>query len=218
MQKFYIGTATDAGIFSTATIQHTYYPVGGRSYTSSSTGTLRFSYFLNLGATFNFNFSRHIGAYTGLDIKNIGYIESYNGFTYKRRTYNIGAPIGIKVGNMAPKGTYVFLGGGAEIPIEYKEKIFQIKSQKTKINEWLSNRTPLVMPYVFAGVAINRGYTFKVQYYPTNFMNPDYTDSKGNQPYAGTEAHLILFSLGFAIPLSKHHDIMKKVVSELPTM
>jgi hypothetical protein len=219
VQRFYIATAMDAGIFSSATIQHTPLPPpGSPPVTTNKAGTLRFSYFINTGVTFNFNFSRHIGVYTGIDIKNVGYIESYNGFTYKRRTYSIGAPLGIKIGNMAPKSTYAFLGGGADLPIEYKEKIFQIKSQKTKINEWLSTRTAPVMPYIFAGIAVSRGYTFKVQYYPTNFMNPDYTDSKGNQPYLGTEVHLILFSLGFAIPLTKRHDIIKKEVSELHTM
>jgi hypothetical protein len=219
IQKFYVGTGMDAAIFSTATIQHTPLPPpGSLPATTNTLGTLRFSYFLNLGLTFNYNFNRHIGVYTGVDIKNIGYIETTNGYTNKRRTYTIGVPLGIKIGNMATKRAYVFLGGGTDIPFQYKEKIFQIKSQKTKINEWFSSRTPAVMPYVFAGLAINHGYTFKLQYYPANFMNPDFKDSKGNQPYFGTEVHLILFSAGFAVPVSKRHDLVKKSVTQLNTM
>jgi hypothetical protein len=40
------------------------------------------------------------------------------------------------------------------------------------------------MPYAFAGIAINKGFTFKAQYYPNNFLNPDFT-TNGIKPYAG---------------------------------
>jgi len=111
---------------------------------------------------------------------------------------------------------YGFAGGGMDLVLNYREKSFTKRSNKTKMNEWFSQRTPLVMPYVFAGVAINRGITLKAQYYPGNFINPDFTKN-GFKPYAGSEVHLLLISVGFAVPLSDRKDIMKMKVEELQT-
>ncbi len=221
IRKFYVGTATDAGIFSTATIQHTstlYNPAGGTSTTTSNTmGIVRFSYVINFGLTFNFNLARHLGVYTGIDLKNIGFIEHNNGGqTVKQRTYNVGAPIGIKIGNMADKGSYLFLGGGMDVAVNYKEKSFSIRNQKTKYNEWFSKATPTFMPYVFAGFAVRNMVSLKLQYYPNNFLNPDYIHDGYKQNY-GYNVHLMLLSLGFPMPIGKHKDIVKKHVTDLNT-
>ena len=221
IRKFYIGTGTDAGIFSTAMIQKTaQVPNPGGGYTNTTTnsmGILRFSYVINVGLTFNFNLSRHLGVYTGVDLKNIGFIEhANNSTTIKRRTYNIGAPIGIKIGNMAAKGSYLFLGGGADIPVNYKEKSFIVRNQKTKFNEWFSSATPSVMPYIFAGFAVRNTVSFKLQYYTGNFLNPDYIKSGYPSAY-GYDVHLILLSLGFPMPLGGHKDMVKKHVADLNT-
>jgi hypothetical protein len=218
IEKFYVGNSLDGAIFSTAMIQHTTNLVGGGTTTNNSSGTLRFTLVVNFGFTFNFNLSRHLGVYTGIDLKNIGFIEKFqDANTIKRRTYNIGAPLGIKIGNMAKKRAYIFLGGGMDIPVNYKEKTFVIRNQKNKNNYWLSDRTPAFMPYLFAGFAINRGATFKVQYYPNNFLNPDFV-SGGAKPYAGMDVHLILLSLGVNLRYGKHPDFVGKHVSELKTM
>jgi len=218
VRKFFIGTALDAGIFSTASIQQNYYNALGEQIGSKTTyGTLRFSYIINFGLTFNFNFGRHFGVYTGVDLKNIGFIEKPNGSeTIKQRTYNVGAPIGIKIGNMADKREYLFFGGGADVPINYKEKSFVVRNQKTKYNEWFSNATPLVMPYVFAGVAIPHGISFKFQYYPNNYINPDYSKNNYAMNY-GKTVHLMLLSIGFTAPFGKNPDIVKKRVADLKT-
>jgi Outer membrane protein beta-barrel domain len=178
---------------------------------------LRFTYGFNIGVSFNFNFSRHLGAYTGVDIKNIGFIEHNDGVTIKRRTYNIGAPVGIKIGNMAMRRTYVFFGGGVDAPFNYKEKHFQIRDQKTKFNEWFSDRTPAIMPYVFLGMAFKHGLTVKAQYYPNNYLNPDFTVN-GVKPYAGYDVHLFMLSLGISMYYTKHHDMVKKDAVKMNTM
>lgn len=218
VRKFFIGTALDAGIFSSGTIQRNYTSTGAPITPATNTyGTIRFSYIINFGLTFNFNFGRHFGVYTGVDIKNIGFIEKpYNNETIKQRTYNLGAPIGIKIGNMADKREYLFFGGGADVPINYKEKSFVIRNQKTKYNEWFSNATPSVMPYVFAGFAIPHGISFKFQYYPDNYVNPDYTRN-GYQLNYGTTVHLMLLSIGFTAPFGKNPDLVKKRVADLKT-
>jgi len=213
IRKFYIGTGADAGIFSTAMIQK---PAANNT-TANSMGILRFSYIINVGLTFNFNLSRHLGVYTGIDLKNIGFIEhENNSLTVKRRTYNIGAPVGIKIGNMAAKGSYLFLGAGADLPVNYKEKTFVVRNQKAKFNEWFSSATPAIMPYVFAGFALKNTVSFKLQYYPNNFLNPDYTRN-AVKPYYGYDVHLLLLSLGFPMPLGGHKDMVKKHVADLNT-
>ncbi len=207
MRRFYTGTSLDGAIFSTATIHNSGTSAAGN--TADKMGTLRFTYAVNTGFTFNFNPGRHFGLYTGIDIKNIGFIEkNAGGETVKRRTYTLGVPIGIKIGNMADKKPYLFLGGGADAPFNYKEKSFSIRDQKTKMNEWFSMRTPAILPYVFAGIAINHGFTFKAQYYPNNFLNPDFT-TNGVKPYAGYDVKLLLLSAGYAVPVKKNHGLIK---------
>jgi hypothetical protein len=173
------------------------------------------SLFLNAGFTFNWNLGRHFGIYTGIDVKNIGFIEkNAGGEIVKQRTYNLGVPLGIKIGNMVDKKFYVFLGGGADAPLNYREKTFVIRSQKTKFSEWFSQRTPSVMPYVFAGFAVSPGISFKIQYYPTNFLNPNFTDN-GVQPYTGYNVNLILLSIGYAVPLKKQKDSVELLEYQL---
>ena len=217
IEHFYIANSFDGGIFSSALIKHTSgapIPV-----TTDSYGKVRFSWFLNIGLSFNFNFSHHIGAFTGIDIKNIGYIENNSdASTVKHRVYTAGIPVGLKVGNMGRKRGYVFAGGGIDAPFHYKEKKFVVRGQKDlKFNEWFSQRTPTTMPYVFAGFVLNRGLIVKGQYYPGNFMNPGFTKA-GAQPYAGTDVQLMMLSLGATFRYGKHKDYVTKQVSELKTM
>lgn len=221
IQKFYVGGGLDGALFSSATIEKLAFPAGGSPVTVNSTARLRFSYIINTGVSFNFNFGRHIGAFTGIDIKNIGFIENMNSLITKRRTYNVGVPLGIKIGNMRKKGTYLFLGGGADVPINYREKTYVIRDQKTKFNEWFSERTPHIMPYVFVGMKLHKGFTVKAQYYPNNYLNPDFQtvlSSIPYKPYWGYNVHLMQLSFGYSMHYSKRHDAVKKQVSGLNTM
>lgn len=192
-RKWYWGNALDGAIFSTATMQRPGLP--------DRLGTLRFSLFFNFGFTYNYNFNNHVGLYTGVDIKNVGFIEKRGDSTIKRRTYNIGVPIGIKIGDMNSRN-YGFFGAGLDMPFNYKEKGFVNRSDKQKFNEWFSARTPTFMPYVFAGMAV-KGGTIKVQYYLTNFLSTDYVKG-GVKPYDGYNVHLLLVSFGMAINHPKH--------------
>src|SRR6185312_6277682 len=107
-------------------------------------------------------------------LKNVGFIEKRADTTIKHRTYNLGIPIGLKFGNMRDR-SYFFLGAGCDAPINYREKEFIKRGDKQKFNEWFSDRTPALMPYVFAGVSMAPGLTLKLQYYLNNYMNPDFT-------------------------------------------
>lgn len=198
-KSLYITSGIDGYLLSSSSLK--------TSTQSSSLTTPRFTMFLHIGALAHYDFSDHIGMYFGLGLKNIGFIEKYeidnSDWTTIRRTYNLGIPLALKIGNLKGNGTYFMLGGGVDFPIHFKEKTFTKRSSKTKEGEWFSNRTEQVMPYVFVGARFKPGVTLKAQYYIGNFMNTDYTavynTPSGNysvKPYAGYEVHTFLLSLG----------------------
>ena len=204
LRRHYFAGTLDGLIFSTASISSNQ---NGQN-SGANAGTLRFTGFVNIGITYHYNFSRHLGFYTGVDIKNVGYIDNVDGYTIKRRTYNIGVPLGIKVGNMSLRKPYLFAGGGLDVPFNFKEKKFPNgeRGHKVKFNEWFSNRTPALMPYVFAGVRFSNGISVKLQYYISNYLNTDYSDN-GVKIYAGDEVHLMLLSLGYIMPRGGHNTM-----------
>lgn len=192
IRKPYWGNSLDGMIFSTALIDHN----GDKSL-----GTLRFSMFLHIGGTYNYNFNNNVAVYTGLDLKNIGFIEkfkAFNNLTIKRRVYTLGIPVGLRLGNMKTRD-YFFLGGGLDVAFHYKEKSWSSIYRKSKYREWFSDQTQILMPYIFAGVAY-KGTTLKIQYYPGNFFNQDFKayDIGHNviKPYTGTKVNLLLVSIG----------------------
>ena len=197
VRRSFIGSGMDGALFSRTDLKNGNSPV-------------RFTYILNWGFTFNLNITRHLGVYTGIDVKNIGFIEQAGGITTKRRSYNIGAPVGIKIGNLALKKPYVFFGGGIDVPVNYREKSFAIRNQKTKFSEWFSERTPQTMPYMFLGLAVNRGATLKLQYYPGNFLNPNFQQN-GQKPYANYDVQIQMLSLGIAVPIKRYHPGMRLI-------
>lgn len=193
--RFYWSTGVDAFIFSSSHISK---PSG-----NDGLSTLRFSYILNVGFHYNYDFSRHVGLFTGIGIKNIGFIDKVGDSTIKRRVYTIGAPLGIKFGNL-PGRTYGFVGGGIDVPFNYREKGFRKRGDKEKFNEWFSDRTPRVLPYVFVGfTAIPSLVSVKFQYYPGNFMNEDFVQdrmpNKGQKIYHDYKVNLFYVSLGLDI-------------------
>lgn len=161
--------------------------------------TPRYTMFFHFGLNLNFDLGEHVGVFTGMNIKNIGFIEKIADSTIKRRTYTIGIPLGLKIGNIK-QNNYFMLGGGVDFPFNYREKGFVRRGDKTKFNEWFSTRTPAVLPYVFVGARVKPGLSLKLQYYPGNFLNPDFIDAAGLQPYKGYEVNLIMATMGIEIP------------------
>ncbi len=196
-KKPYITSNIDGYIFSTALINDN---------GVSSLGTLRFTAFFNFGANLNYDFSKSLGIYTGLNVKNIGFIEKFEatGVTEKHRVYTIGVPLGLKIGNLSKK-QYFMIGGGVDFPFNYKNKRYVAKKDKVKYNEWFGDRVNPIMPYVFVGARFKPGISIKAQYYPTNFFNQDYQYFNGANfvnIYENKEVNLLLFTLGFDINYS----------------
>lgn len=172
----------------------------------------RFTVFFNFGHNFNYDFGRNFGIFTGLNLKNIGLItkDDMDSVKLKRRVYTLGIPIGIKIGDLRRGSFFFFAGGSYDLAFNYKEKKFIDGDKKDKFNEWFSDRTPLLMPSVFAGLRMSPGFGLKVQYYPQNFFNKEYKESvQGGfiTPYKDLDAKLFFVTLSYDFgrwPSHKH--------------
>jgi len=151
---------------------------------------IRFTMFFHTQNRLNIDFDKNLGIFTGLGLRNIGFIteDLYQnvGFTgidnthpdwnkevkIKRRSYSLGIPLAVKIGNM--DGVYVFAGGEYEWMFHYKQKLF-IDGNKYKYSQWTSNRVNTFIPSVFAGIQLPQGMNVKFTYYLDDFLNPDFS-------------------------------------------
>jgi hypothetical protein len=194
-KKFYTSSSLDGALFSLNAVTN-----------NGFSNIPRFAYFLNTGINFNYDLGRHFGIYTGVGVKNLGYIDKSKDLipghevTIKHRVYALGVPVGVKIGNLGDKGTFMVLGGGADFPVNYKEKTFiDSRKHKSKESEWFSDEVSPIMPYVFAGVSFNSKFTVKFQYYPGNFMADDYWLTSTAPTMGKYDTHLALVSLSFYV-------------------
>jgi hypothetical protein len=187
---------------------------------SEEGSVLRFSPVVNIQNWVNIDKTENFGLFTGLSVRNVGFIydvpnNSPVKYDYpnetnvrkKFRTYNLGIPIGIKLGNLSDK--FVFVGYELEIPLNYKEKTFINDDKEDKDNIWFSNRVNTFNHSLMAGVQLPYGATLKFKYYLTNFFNKDFEASNGQggtiKPYENVDANVFYFSLSFG--LLKNADI-----------
>ncbi len=197
--------ATTGGemIFSFATIDNN---------GNESGNIMRWSPVFNFQTYGNYDINKNIGFIFGASVRNVGFIYNVPGTSTKKkfRNYNVGIPIGFKVGNLDK----FFLFGGYEIefPINYKEKTF-INEQKTKFNVRFSKRVPSYYHTAFIGVQFPYGVSLKFKYYISEFFNQNYTENDGNQPYKGLKANVFYFSLSTS--LFKNNKVYVKEYREV---
>jgi len=138
----------------------------------------RFTCFFHWGQYYHFDIIDNLGFYTGLAIRNVGFIydEDIPQKTI-RRSYTLGVPIALKLGSFK-NHLYIFGGGEYELLFHYKGKRWYSndrKGTKIKDTEWFSNKTELFVPSVFAGIQFPKGFNLKFKYYLGDFLNLDYT-------------------------------------------
>lgn len=203
--RFYTSNGLDFAILSTAFVSK---PGQSRQLTAP-----RFTALVNFGFNFNYDLAKNFGLVSGLGIRNIGFIEKEHDTSIIRRVYSLGIPLGFKLGDLRNRN-FFFGGGGIDIPFNYREKAFKKRGNKEKFNEWFSDRTPRIMPFIYAGCSFDPGITLKLQYYPGNFLNPDFeaADSYSNlyKPYNGYQVNLLLFSLGIDIRYNQYRIQQKE--------
>lgn len=182
-------------IFSLADIEQ-----GGASQSS----TLRFAPVFNLSSNLNMDVSDRFGLFTGLAIRNVGYIfDNYDDFaedaTYKKkfRSYNLGIPVAVKIGDL--DRMFLYAGYEAEIAFLYKEKTFEGGDKIDKITGWFSDRQNIFQHGFLVGVQLPKGANLKFKYYLSEFHNRDFVDGSGNKPYEGLNSQVFYFSLNFLL-------------------
>jgi hypothetical protein len=137
---------------------------------------LRFTLWFHLGEYFHLDVGNNVGFYTGLAIRNVGFITDLDTIKTKYRSYTLGLPLAFKLGSFKDN-LFVFGGAEYEWMFHFKQKTF-IDDEKRKYNEWFSNATPALIPSVFAGVQFPGGMNVKFKYYLDNFLNHDYNSSR----------------------------------------
>lgn len=161
---------------------------------------IRWAPVMNVQTFFNYDVAKNFGVYTGIGVRNVGFIYDEDDATKKKyRTYNMGIPFGIKAGNFDK--IFVYAGYELELPFTYKEKTFY-NNQKTKLTEWFSDRVPTINHSILVGLQLPRGVNLKFKYYFTGFFNQDFVQIDGTtgdpyKPYENLDVNVFFFSLGF---------------------
>ncbi|MFM8432225.1 MAG: hypothetical protein ACKOA1_05465 [Bacteroidota bacterium] len=172
----------------------------------SADPVVRFSAFFNSTEQLHYDFSNSFGLYTGLGIRNVGFISKmFDGTTnikVKYRQYALGVPLALKIGSMRNNFFFAF-GGEMELFFNYKKKVFA-NDTKTKYSEWFSNRSELFNPSLFAEVNFKGGAYVRFRYYINDFLKLNtegvvYGNSQTPFPYDGTPSKLMYISIGTAI-------------------
>jgi len=179
-------------IFSFATIDNQGYDQGN---------IMRWAPVINPQSMLNVDFNNIFGLFTGVAIRNVGFIyedpTDINNTKFKYRTYNLGIPVGFKIGKLDK----MLLFGGYEIefPFAYKEKHFVNEEKVVKEVIWFTDRVEPVQHSLLAGIQFPYGATLKFKYYLTNFHNRDYiamVDGVETKPY-DFKSNIFYFSLAW---------------------
>ena len=199
--KFY-GSGSGEMIFSFAAIDNAGYDQGN---------ILRWAPVLNIQGFANLDFANTFGLFTGLGVRNVGFIYDLpnSNVRMKYRTYNLAIPAGIKIGKL--DFMFLFAGYEIEFPFHYKEKRFEDEI-KDKFTVWFSDRVEPVQHSLMAGIQFPFGMDLKFKYYLTNFHNRDYTLENGDKPYETLKANVFYFSLGWNMftNMKEEYKKMKK--------
>jgi hypothetical protein len=168
---------------------------------------MRFSAFFNWQNLINYDVTPHFGIFSGLNIRNVGFI--YNNDTAKTkkkyRTYNLGIPFGIKLGRLDK--AFFYAGYELEIPFVYKEKTFINESKEDKFTVWFSDRVNILNSTVFCGIKLPYGTTITFKYYFTNFFNKDFEEVNNGvttKPFANADVNMFYISVSFQMFKNKN--------------
>lgn len=169
---------------------------------SSDGGVVRFAPVIQAQHSFNYDLGAHAGVFAGASVNNIGFIyQDPNGVdVFKFRTYNLGLPVGVKLGTM--ERGLLFAGWSVEWPVNYREKTFSYGDRTDRLNAWLSPRVENPQQAVMVGYQSKVGIHLKVKYYITNFHNMDFSEQTAGQfntPYAGLQANVLYVALGYGL-------------------
>jgi hypothetical protein len=153
---------------------------------------LRFTLFFHVGEYVHYDITDNIGIFSGLGIRNVGFITEEDSIKAKYRTYNLGMPLAIKFGSFK-KNLFFFGGAEYEWMFHFKQKTF-IDNTKTKYTSWFSKHTPALIPSVFVGLQLPAGFQFKFRYYLDNYLEEKYTYISAPEGFNKTQVWYISVS------------------------
>jgi len=193
-------------LFQWADVEHTGYSTNPR---------LRYTFFFNIGQYWHADLNNNIGIFSGLAVRNVGFIYDTDIPTKTiRRSYNLGVPLAIKLG-VFDKHLYIFGGGEYELLLHYKGKRWDSNDRdgtKYKDTGWFSSKTERFIPSWFVGVQFPGGFNLKYKQYIGDFLNLDYVGNDLGNPsvhfsdYTRLTVHYI--SLSWQIRTDKVKDYM----------
>jgi len=161
-QKFYTMSGGEI-IFSSSIVEQNH---------SDVNSNLRFTLFFHVGEFFHLDLGNNVGFFSGIGLRNVGFITEEDDLKIKYRSYNLGVPFAFKAGSFR-KNLYVFGGAEYEWMFHFKQKVF-VNDEKSKYSSWFSNRTDDFIPSVFGGVQFPKGFQVKFKYYLRDFLNHNY--------------------------------------------
>lgn len=167
---------------------------------------LRFVPVFNLHGMLNLDIGKRLGLFSGLAVRNVGYIlQEYKDpishlvYMKKFRSYNLGIPVGVKIGNL--NKTFFYAGYEFEYAFHYKEKTFEgidkVSGMEmiSKTTDWFSERQEPIQHGLLLGVQFPYGASLTFKYYLTGFHNLDFTDPVNSKPYEEINSNVYYFSL-----------------------
>jgi len=179
---------------------------------------VRFTPVFNPQHQAHYNFSGGSGMYTGIGIRNVGFINKIAGapgeeITLKQRAYSLGIPLAMKLGNMKG-GTFLALGAEAELMFHYKKKI-QEGGHSSNTSSWFSSEVNTFNPSLFAELRFHSGTFLRFRYYLNDFLkNQDmsfYLPDSGTQvSYTPVKSTLFYFSIGTAFKIRKKKHLTRE--------
>lgn len=135
----------------------------------------RYTYFFNTATDINFEVSKHIKPFTGITLRNIGFIVKGVDTTarVKNRVYTLGAPLGLKFYLSKKNKCILKVGADLSLAMDYKWKTFDSQSKratKKKDHEFFSKDVSSLFYSVFAGISY-KGFSVSGNYYLNNFYS-----------------------------------------------
>lgn len=174
----------------------------------SISGPVRFAPVANYTIQAHKDISNKFGLYTGIGMKNVGFISKYDDTLYsemrvKSRAYSVSVPLGIKFGNMREE-RYFYVAGEFLAQIDYKEKVFigDNKSKRKNASDISKINYSGIVGFNMKNFTIGMEYTFG-DFYGSNYhLVPDKTSNPTYSYNTPTKSNILTFFIGFRTNLS----------------
>ena len=192
---FFVNEVTAQSRWYTTSGGETIFSLNAFSDPVNESTVVRFSPVFNFQTLMNNDLNESFGIFTGLSMRNVGFIAddpADASVRRKFRTYNLAIPFGIKLGNL--DGTFIYGGVDAEYAFNFKEKRF-VDGDKEEVNVyWFTNRVKQFQPAVHVGFQFLKGTNIKFKYYLNTFFNSDRTDVYASE-YERFDGNVFYFSI-----------------------